>query len=388
MKLLEYEGKALLASHGVPIPPGALWPRVPEPGARGWVVKAQVLAGGRGKRGGILAAATRDELERHAAHLHGARLGDEPVHAVYVEPMLEIRRELYLAAFVDRDLGRVTLAASATGGVDIEQVPRSQVASVAIDPLIGLAGFQLERIKRSLGLEPAIASQFEHLARQVVETLIGEDAELVEVNPVIQTVDGRLVAADAKVILDDDAVSRHPARSGPVAWSSDSEFMQRCRALGVIGVDNRGRSPPPTRPAVSLLGNGAGLTMATYDQIALSGVGVAGAIELHGALARGVAHTAEVIGALFTLDAEVVFINAFYQLRSTDALAQALVQALAMPGAPGRERVVVRMRGVNQSASQQIVEAAGCFYSASLSEATDRVLALAGAPVAANGAIR
>jgi succinyl-CoA synthetase beta subunit len=388
MKLLEYEGKALLASHGVPIPPGELWPRLPEPGARGWVVKAQVLAGGRGKRGGILAAASRDELGRHAARLQGARLGDEPVHAVYVEQSLAIERELYLAAFVNRDLGRVTLMASATGGVDIEQVPESEIARVDIDPLIGLAAFQLERLKRALGLEAEIGRQLEDIARKVVETLIDEDAELVEINPVIQTADGRLVAADAKLVLDDDAVSRHPARSRPIAWSSDSAFMQRCRELGVIGVDNRSRTATLPRPAVSLLGNGAGLTMATYDQIALSGASVAGAIELHGALARGVAHTAEVIGALFMLEAEIVFINAFYQLRSTDALAQALVQALAVPGAPGRDRVVVRMRGVKQETSQKILEEAGCFYTASLSDATARVLALVGVAAAAQGTAR
>ncbi|VTU28195.1 Succinyl-CoA ligase [ADP-forming] subunit beta [Variovorax sp. SRS16] len=379
MKLLEYEGKALLASHGVPIPPGALWPKQPEAGERGWVVKAQVLAGGRGKRGGILMAATRDELESQAAQLQGKRLGDEPVHAVYVEPMLQIAHEFYLAAFVNRDRGRVTVMASAAGGMDIEQVPPSQVASIDIDPLIGLAGFQVEHLKRALGLAQDIGMQFDHILRQVVEALIEEDAELVEVNPVIQTTEGKLVAADAKVVLDDDAVARHPARSSPIAWSSDSAFMQRCRALGVIGVDNRSRTPPLARPAVALLGNGAGLTMATYDQIAMSGVSVAGAIELHGALARGVAHTAEVIGALFMLEAEIVFINAFYQLRSTDALAQALVQALGMPGAPGRDRVVVRMRGVKQESSQKIMEDAGCFYTPSLSDAADRVLALAAA---------
>ena len=128
---------------------------------------------------------------------------------------------------------------------------------------------------------------------------------------------------------------------------------------------------------MAVLSNGAGLTMATYDQMALSGLAVAGAIELHGALARGVDHTAEVIGALFLLEADLVFINAFYQLRSTDALAQALVHALATPGAPARERVVVRMRGVKQDNSRRIVVDAGCFYTTSLSDATNQVLALA-----------
>jgi succinyl-CoA synthetase beta subunit len=126
-----------------------------------------------------------------------------------------------------------------------------------------------------------------------------------------------------------------------------------------------------------VLGNGAGLTMATYDLVALAGVDVAGAIELHGALARGIEHTADVIGALFMLEADVYLINAFYQLRSTDALAQALVMALERARAPERSRSVVRMRGVNQQASQKIVEDAGCFYTPSLREAAARALDLA-----------
>src|SRR5687767_2352988 len=106
MKLLEYEGKALLARHGVPVAAGALWPRVPQSGS-GWMVKAQVLAGGRGKRGGILAADTQEDLARCAAKLVGSWLGDEPVHAVYVEEKLQVEQEYYLAALVNRDLGRV-----------------------------------------------------------------------------------------------------------------------------------------------------------------------------------------------------------------------------------------------------------------------------------------
>lgn len=375
MKLLEYEGKALLSKHQVPVPAGALWPQCP-PSDTGWAVKAQVLAGGRGKRGGILMAGQRGDVEQKAALLQGAKLGDEPVHAVYIEQKLEIQHEYYLAAFVNRDQAQVTLIASAAGGVDIEQVPKSDIVGVDVDPLIGLAGFQIQRLKRALALEPGLEPQFDALVKGLYETLVDEDAELAEINPLVATRSGRLLAADAKIVLDDDAVFRHPSRSGPIAWSTDSVFMQRCRQLGVIGVDNRDGVPPPVRPTVAILGNGAGLTMATYDQISLAGVCVAGAIELHGALARGVAHTADVIGALFMLDADVYFINAFYQLRSTDALAQALTQALDAPHAPGRERVVVRMRGVNQHASQQIVESAGCFYSPSLRAATERVLAL------------
>lgn len=385
MKLLEVEGKALLAAHGMALPRAGTWPQVPE-SVGGWVVKAQTLAGGRGKRGGIRRADSRDELQRHAFALHGGYLGDDPIHAVLVEERLEIAHEYYLAAMVDRDRGRVRVLASVAGGMDIESVPQEQIASIEIDPLIGLAGFQVQHLRRFLALTGDVATRFEAAVAQVVDTLVGEDAELVEVNPLVCTADGRLLAADAKVVLDDDAVARHPGRAGPVAWASDSAFMQRCRELDVIGVDNRARlAANDGGPSVAILGNGAGLTMATYDQVALGGTDVAGAIELHGALARGVEHTARVFGAFFLLRADIYLVNAFYQLRSTDALAEALIAALAQAGAPARERVVTRMRGVNQQHSERLVKEAGIYYSPSLREATDEAVSRARAAAAGRG---
>src|SRR5215469_13461122 len=126
MKLLEYEGKTLLTKHGIPIPAGMLWPQCPA-SKNGWVVKAQVLAGGRGKKGGILAASERREVDERAARLKGAMLGTELVHAVYIEERLQIAHEYYVAGFVNRDRGCVTLMASAAGGIDIERVPRSEI---------------------------------------------------------------------------------------------------------------------------------------------------------------------------------------------------------------------------------------------------------------------
>ncbi len=380
MKLLEFEGKALLSKHGVKIARGAVWPQVPE-SQSGWVVKAQVLAGGRGKNGGILFASDLNSIKQHAEALTGSKLANEPVHSVYIEEKLTIKGEYYLAAMVNRDEGRVNLIASSSGGVEIENVPKSQIVKVVIDPLIGLAAFQIQQITRELKLEGDLGNQFGILVAQVLATLILEDAELVEINPVILTKDREFIAADSKVVLDDDAVSRHKTRSEPIAWVSDSKFMQRCRELDVIGVDNRARLPVLKRPHVAILGNGAGLTMATYDQIFLSGVDVVGAIELHGALARGVEHTAKVICALFMLEPDIVFINAFYQLRSCDALAKALVLALEESGAVNREKIVTRMRGVNQQSCMEILEAANVFYSPSLRDATEKVLTLANSMV-------
>jgi len=142
MKLLEHEGKALLSRHAIAVPDAALWPQLP-PSPTGWAIKAQVLAGGRGKQGGIRMAASADDVARIASAMQASRLGAEPVHAVLIERKLDIARELYLAAFVNRDRGRVTMMASAAGGIDIEQVPKSEIASIDVDPLVGLAGLTM-----------------------------------------------------------------------------------------------------------------------------------------------------------------------------------------------------------------------------------------------------
>jgi succinyl-CoA synthetase beta subunit len=185
VKLLEYEGKALLAKHGVPLPPGRSGPRFPMRPAAGWS-RRKVLAGGRGKRGGIRMATDRAELDAAAA-LHGGTLGDETDPCGVRRAEAGVAHEYYLAALVDRDRGQVAVIASAEGGVDIEQVAHERIFRVDVDPLIGLAGFQVQQLRRALGLEGEIARQFQALVGAVVETLVAEDAELVEINPLIET---------------------------------------------------------------------------------------------------------------------------------------------------------------------------------------------------------
>jgi succinyl-CoA synthetase beta subunit len=370
LKLLEYEGKQMLGRHGIPVPEGSLWPDVPE--AAAWVVKAQVMTGGRGKRGGIRTADSRAEIERHVLDLESGGLNGEPLRGSYIEERLLVDREFYLAAFVNRDSARVSVLASSSGGVDIESVPETELAQIDIDPLVGLADFQLRHIVDCLDLPATRRDAFADLVVRLVAALGAEDAELIEINPLVLTVAGDFVAADVKATLDDDAVFRHPGRATPVAWREDGEFAQACRKLGVIGVDNRPNLPAGP-PSVAIMGNGAGLTMATYDQVALAGLGVAGAIELHGALSRGVEHMTDVIKALFLLNADVIFINAFYQLRSCDGLAEALADALRSGSAPDPNRVAVRLRGLGELTSQGIAAAAGCFVSSSLRDTADRV---------------
>lgn len=374
MKLLEHEGKRLLARRGIAIPDGRQWPE--RPGSdQGWVVKAQVLTGGRGNRGGVVVVRDPDLLAEHANAVREIDFGTR-VHGVYVEELLTFDHEFYLAAMINRDSGVVELVASAHGGVDIENVAPELIERMPVDPLIGVAGFQVRELTRRLGLDGEEATGFGAVVTQLHDALVAEDAELIEINPLVRTPSG-FVAADCKVVLDDDAVHRHPDRDQPTAWETDGEFMNRCRDLGVIGVDNRPYLAADHGPTVAVLANGAGLTMATYDLIGLGNTDLSGAIELHGALSRGRDHTADVFGALFELDADIVFVNAFYQLRSTEVLAEALLDALERPGAPDKNRIVTRMRGVEQHTSQQLLETAGCYYTSSLDRAARKVVQVA-----------
>lgn len=374
MKLLEYEGKALLRANGIPIPPGALWPALPDGASPlGWVVKAQVFQGHRGQRGGIQVARDRAEIGSLAAKLAAMEIGGEPVRSVYVEERIGKERELYLAAFVDRDRGSVRIIASADGGMEIENAPADRIVSVEVDALVGLRSYQTGLLALKPGVPDAAAAAFRDIARRLYAALVAEDAELIEINPLILTGQGTFVAADAKVVLDDDAMSRHNARPQPSEWQSDGPFMQRMRELGAIGIDMRPHLAPAQRSrrgSIAVLCNGAGVTMATFDLVTHLGGLVCGAVELHGALAAGMAHTASVVEGLRLLSPDVVMINGFYQLRPCDTFAEAIVDAVRRPPAwIDPAHVVVRMRGLKSREAMEILERAGCRASTSLAEA-------------------
>lgn len=347
------------------------------------MVKAQIFQGHRGQRGGIRPARDLAEVEAIAGKLAVERFDGEDVRSVYVEERLQKARELYLSAFVDRDRGCVRLLASADGGVDIETVPAERIMSVDVDRLVGLRPYQTSLLALGLKLHDGAAAAFRELVGRLYAALLAEDAELIEINPLVLTVEGTLVAADAKVILDDDAMSRHVGRPQPAEWQADGAFMSRMRDLGAIGVDMRPHRSPAHRQAgpvgIAVLCNGAGVTMATFDLVTDLGGEVCGAVEMHGALAAGIDHTASVVEGLRLLEPAVVLINGFYQLRACDTFAEAIVIAVKRRAAwidPGR--VVVRMRGVNERKAVAMLESAGCRATGSLADACSLAVELAG----------
>lgn len=351
IKLLEHEGKALLSACGIPVPQGGLYRDLP-PGIDGpLVVKAQVFAGGRGKAGGIRFAGNRSEALCLATEIAARPLGPAKVEDVYIERQLDIEREYYLAAIVDRDLGMPVLLASTEGGVDIEAVPAAQIVRQRVDPLIGLQPFMVGRITRAVGLDGEQGRAFGRLVEKVYGALLSQDAELVEINPLILCQDGSFVAADAKVVLDEDSAFRHPGRR---ARPEGTAFEMEARDLEVIGVE--------IGPAggVAAIMNGAGLTMATMDEIIALGGKVSGLIELHGATMQGPDRIVDVIDCVLRrLDPAILLINIHFQFRSLETIADGVLHALARVPGLTPDRLVLRLRGEKEAAARAVLEGTG-----------------------------
>ena len=364
MKLHEYQAKELLARYGVPIPEGRV-ARTPDEAAEAAealggkvVVKAQVHAGGRGKAGGIKLANSADEARAAAEELLGTRLvtiqspQGQPIDAVLVEEQIDIARELYLGAVIDNSAGMPVMIASAAGGMEIEEVAEShpeQIHRQAIDPAAGFQGYQARALAFATGLDgdlnrPAVAL-ISGLARAFEEN----DGSLAEINPLVVTGDGRLLAVDAKFSIDDDAEFRHRdlvelrdrAQEDAMEVEADEAGIQNYIKLeGDIGC----------------MVNGAGLAMATMDAIKFEGGEPANFLDI------GTANDPEAIVAALRIigadpDVKAVLVNIFGGLARTDVIAEGVVQARNQGLIP--QPTVVRLAGTNVDDGNRILDESG-----------------------------
>ncbi len=357
IRLFEYEGKALLARNGVPVPSGSLFPELPSCGGR-LVVKAQVLSGGRGKAGGIQFATNASEVGAVAATLIGKTLGSALVESVYVEECLDIAREYYLCAMVDRDDGQPLILASPEGGVDIEEVPAEKILRRKVDPLIGLRPYVVDEVVRFLAPPEEAADQLRAVVVALYQALEKEDAELLEINPLVLTAAGLLVAADAKCVLDEDASYRQRAQRRQI---DGTPFEVAARNLGTIGIEFEGN--------IAAIMNGAGMTMATLDQLVSLGGRIRALVELHGAMAHGPERIAEVIRLVNTLNPKVLLLNFYFQFRPLDTIASGLHLATQRGWLPPTCRVVVRFRGEREQLARSILKGLDCTVVSSFEEA-------------------
>ncbi len=359
MDLFEYQARDLFESHGVPVLGGAVafTPEEAEAAAASMggrvVVKAQVKVGGRGKAGGVKLAESASDAREKAAAILGMDIKGHVVHKVMIAQAAPIEAEYYLAILLDRANRNFLVMASVAGGMEIEEVAHKtpeKLARVGIDPNIG--------ISKEKAREIVLAGQFPaDVVDQVVEVLlklwaafVAEDATLMEINPLVKTSDGKVVALDGKVTLDDSADFRHPSHEALIdhAAANPLEAAAKAKNLNYVKLDGQ----------VGIIGNGAGLVMSTLDVVAYAGekfgVKPANFLDIGGGASAQV--MADGLGIILgDPDVRSVFVNVFGGITACDAVANGIVQALTMLGDKATKPIVVRLDGNNVIEGRRIL---------------------------------
>jgi succinyl-CoA synthetase beta subunit len=361
MNLHEYQAKILFAEYGIPVPPGKPAHSVKEAirhaaelGGNGWVVKAQIHAGGRGKGGGVKLVRSKDELEECVKKMIGSRLvtrqsGPEgkPVNCVLIQGISDIKAELYLGMLVDRGRRRIAVMASRAGGMDIEEVAAKEpekIFSFVIDPVMGLQDYQCRRLGFGLDMDADQRKQLAAMLKALYRLFLDKDLSLIEINPLIITGAGALEALDAKVSIDDNALYRQPALEEwrDPSQEDDKENRAKLFDLNYVALDGN----------IACMVNGAGLAMATMDIIKLHGGEPANFLDVGGGA------TKERVAEAFKLivsDSKVqaILVNIFGGIVRCDLIAEGIIAAVKEVGV--NVPVVVRLEGTNVKEGKKLL---------------------------------
>ena len=350
MDLYEYQARDLFEAHGVPVPPGvvASTPAEAEAAARRLgggltVVKAQVKTGGRGKAGGVRLARTPAEAHSAAEAILGMDIKGHTVRRVLVASGVDVAREFYFSVLLDRAERRCLAMCSVEGGMEIEQLARERpqaLARVPIDPLAGLDEAKAREIVRAAGFDPETGGKVAPVLLRLWDVYTGEDATLVEVNPLVLTERGEVLALDGKVTLDDNSRFRHPAHEALLDKAAEDPLEARAKELGLNYVKLSGQ--------VGVIGNGAGLVMSTLDVVASAGeelgVGPANFLDIGGGASADVMSDGlDVI--LGDPEVRSVFVNVFGGITACDEVARGIVAALETLGEAAAKPIVVCLDG-------------------------------------------
>jgi len=382
MKIHEYQAKEVLRKFGVPTPRGVPCFTVPEAieagrslGGSVWVVKAQIHAGGRGKGGGVKLARSPEELKAHASAILGMQLvthqtgpAGQKVRRLLIEEGADIRKEYYVGMVVDRVSQRVVLMASSEGGMDIEEVAHKtpeKIHRVAIDPFTGLTDTEADDIARKIGIPEASIAQARAIFESLYKAFDETDASLAEINPMILTGDGKVMALDAKINFDDNALYRHPEIVA--LRDEDEEDPAELEAtkhdLNYVHLDGN----------IGCLVNGAGLAMATMDIIKVYGGAPANFLDV-----GGNATTERVVEAFKIMlrnpELKAILVNIFGGIMKCDVIATALVEAARQVAL--KVPLVVRLEGTNVDLGKQILSESGLatIPAASMADAAEKVV--------------
>jgi len=362
MNIHEYQAKEIFRKYGVPTPRGGVAFSAPEArkvaeelGGNLWVVKAQIHAGGRGKAGGVKLAKSLDEVEKLASEMLGMTLvthqtGPEGkvVKKVYIEEGADIQKEYYLGMVLDRALEMPVMMASTEGGMEIEEVAAKtpeKIIKVAIDPTIGFQGFHARKLAFGLGLSKEEQKEFIKFAKALYDVYVANDAEMIEINPLIKTGDNRFLALDAKMGFDDNALYRHPdiAEMRDLDEEEPTEIEAKKYGLSYIKLDGN----------VGCMVNGAGLAMATMDIIKHEGGEPANFLDVGGgANPDTVAKGFEII--LSDKNVKSIFVNIFGGIVRCDRIANGILQATEKVEV--NVPVIVRLDGTNALEAAEILK--------------------------------
>ena len=364
--LFEYQAKELFAKHGVPVTAGtlALSPADAKRAAQDFggtvVIKAQVKTGGRGKAGGVKLADSPADAEAKAAQILGLDIRGHVVRRLLVTPAADIETEYYVSFLLDRANRAYLAMASVEGGMEIEEVARTKpeaLAKIRVDALTGVDDAKAAEIVAAANFPADVAEQVAQVLHSLWKVLVDEDATLVEVNPLVKTPDGQILALDGKVTLDDNADFRH-ADHGAYMVNDETDPLEvaaKERDLNYVKLDG----------SVGIIGNGAGLVMSTLDVVAYAGEEFGGVKPANfldiggGASAEVMANGLEIV--LGDPQVKAVFVNVFGGITSCDAVANGIVNAFAMlaeRGEPVKHAVVVRLDGNNAAEGRRILDEA------------------------------
>lgn len=386
MNLHEYQGKQLFAEYGLPVSKGFAVSTPEEARAAAeriggdlWVVKAQVHAGGRGKAGGVKLVKSLDEVEAFAREKLGTRLvtyqtdaSGQPVTKILVESCTDIANELYLGAVVDRATRRIVFMASTEGGVEIEKVAHEtpeKIFKAAIDPLVGPQPYQGRELAYKLGLNPDQVKQFVKIFMGLGKMFTDLDLALLEINPLVITSEGNLHCLDAKIVIDSNALYRHPKLKGMYDPSQEDERERRAAEWELNYVALEGN--------IGCMVNGAGLAMATMDLIKLKGGQPANFLDVGGgATKERVTEAFKII--LSDTSVKAVLVNIFGGIVRCDMIAEGIIGAVQDVGV--KVPVVVRLEGNNAELGAQKLRESGLNITpaASLNEAGELVVKAVG----------
>jgi succinyl-CoA synthetase beta subunit len=382
MKIHEYQAKSILARYGVPVPQGEVVFSAADAAAAARrlggtvVVKAQIHAGGRGKGGGVKVVKSPEQAQEAAQKMIGMNLvtyqtgpQGQRVERVLVEQGLSIQRELYLGLVLDRSSERPVLMVSPDGGVEIEKVAEEtpeRIFKEFVHPAIGLSAYQTRKLAFALGLQGAQVAQASRLMSAVYDAFVKTDASLVEINPLIVTADGSLLALDAKINFDDNALYRHPdiKEMRDLAEEDPLEIEASKYSLNYIKLDG----------TVGCMVNGAGLAMATMDIIKLAGGEPANFLDVGGgANAEQIRNAFKIL--MSDKNVRAVLINIFGGILRCDVLAEGVIAAVKELGVP--VPIVIRMEGTNVEKGKQMLRDSGLNFTTAddMKEAAEKVVA-------------